>query len=801
MIQSNSARRHTEETLDIKDLFYLVLAKWRWVVLSLLVTLSTATLYLLITPPTYKRVASLLIKETSKGKSLSSDAESFSDFSLLQATTNVSNELITLQSPAVMLEVVKRLHLEMSYSTDGLFYKEAAYGPMLPVTAKIENFPENESATFTIRLHEKGNIELSDFSRNGESASREIVVKGMLNDTIDTPLGKIVIVSSLYYDNQTTINQTIYVSRSSLHDAVEQFSSCLTAFLYDEKSSIINLSFQDISIQRAEDVLNTLIAVYNENWINDKNQIAISTSAFIGDRLKAIEMDLGGVDEDISSYKSKNLLSDIQAASNMYMRQSSEADAQILALNNQLYMTRYIRNYLANESNKSQLLPVNFGVESSNLESEIKEYNAKLLQRNSLVSNSSAQNPLVIDIDQALAALRKVIIGAIENQLVTLNAQINNLKQSEQQTTARIAANPTQAKYLLSFERQQKVKESLYLFLLQKREENELSQAFTAYNTRVITSPGGTMFPTAPQKGKILLIAFVLGILIPIVLIFIRENTNTTVRGRKDLKGITLPFIGEIPLWVRKEKRWAFWKKQPEMRSIVVEEGKRDVINEAFRVLRTNLEFILTKTSKSNVMLLTSFNLGSGKTFLTMNIAMSLAIKNKRVLVIDGDLRRCSTSSYIGTPKVGLSDYLSGRVEQLEEIIVKDSLQKNLDIIPVGTIPPNPTELLFDERLKQTIDTVRAQYDYVFIDCPPIELVADTQIIEKQADRTIFVVRAGLLERGMLVELENIYNEKKYKRMSLILNGTVGSGGRYDYRYGYHYGSKYHYGSDDTHTS
>ena len=295
------------------------------------------------------------------------------------------------------------------------------------------------------------------------------------------------------------------------------------------------------------------------------------------------------------------------------------------------------------------------------------------------------------------------------------------------------------------------------------------------------------MIPTAPVKKNILMVAFALGLLIPVVIIFMRENMNTRIRGRKDLESVTVPFIGEIPQFTRK-KKGLFAKKPQEVKAIVVKEGSRDIINEAFRVLRTNLEFMTGKDKRSNVIVVTSFNPGSGKSFLTMNIAVSFAIKGKKVLVIDGDLRHGSASSYIDSPAKGLSDYLGGRIDNLNEIIVSDSKHKSMDILPVGTIPPNPTELLFDERLKQVIDTVRERYDYVLIDCPPIELVADTQIIEKLADRTIFVVRAGLLERSMLAELDKIYGEKKYKNMSLILNGTEGSGGRYGYRYGYRYG-------------
>ena len=793
--QKNTKPGQPDDFLRIQDLLFLCLARWRWFVLSLVVTVGAATVYLLRTPAVYTRTASVLIKEDSKGKSVSSDLESFSEFGLFQSSTNVNNELIAFQSPALMTEVVKRLRLDMNYLVPGKFHRQVAYGLTLPVDVTISDLPENESAGFTLEVRSDGTLFLSDFIRNGTDLEGKDI-KGNLLDTITTPLGKIIIHTTPNYVKGEAY--TLYVGKSSLYDAVNSCSSNLSVSLNNEKASVIDLSFKDNSTQRAEDVLSMLISVYNENWVKDKNQIAVSTSMFINERLGVIERELGNVDEDISSYKSEHLLPDVQAASSMYMAQSSATNAQILALNNQLYMTRYIRNYLANDANRTQLLPANSGIESANIESQIAEYNKQLLQRNSLVANSSTENPLVVDMDQALASMRGAIIRSIDNRIVTLNSQIKSLRQTEQQTTSRIAANPTQAKYLLSVERQQKVKEALYLFLLQKREENELSQAFTAYNTRIVTPPHGSMLPTSPVRKNIFMVAFALGLLIPVVIIFTHENMNTRVRGRKDLESVTVPFIGEIPLFVRR-KKGIFGKKPQEVKAIVVQEGSRDIINEAFRVLRTNLEFMIGKDKTSNVIIVTSFNPGSGKSFLTMNIAVSFAIKGKKVLVIDGDLRHGSASSYIDSPDKGVSDYLGGRIDNLNEIIVTAPKQEHLDILPVGTIPPNPTELLFDDRLKQVIDTVREQYDYVLIDCPPIELVADTQIIEKLADRTIFVVRTGLLERSMLSELEKIYDEKKYKNMSLILNGTEGNGGRYGYRYGYHYGygSGYHYGSNE----
>ena len=790
VIQSNITSKHkqTDDFLRIQDLFYLCLNKWYWFVISLAVTIGVAVIYLLTTPPIYTRTASLLIKEDSKGNSLGDAAGLMGDFDLFQTSTNVNNEIQSLQSPSVMLDVVKRLHLDINYYTDDGLYKKTLYGQSCPYSVYFNDLQDNENVSFTINPVQNGQVKLTDFSHNGEELDGDATITP--NDTVNTPIGKVaihVLSDSVSYDTP------VYVSRIGYQAATSNYASNLSVTLSDDKSTVINLSFNDVCIQRAEDILNTVIAVYNENWIKDKNQIAVSTSSFISDRLGVIEQELGNVDENISSYKSEHLLPDVQAAANMYMAQSSETNAQILALNTQLSMARYIRNSLTNATSKTQLLPANSGIESQGIEQQITNYNTMQLRRNDLVANSSEKNPLVVDMDQSLENMRHAIVTSIDNHITTLNTQIHSLQQSERQTTARIAANPTQGKYLLSVERQQKVKESLYLFLLQKREENELSQAFTAYNTRIITPPTGSMIPTAPVKKNIALVAFALGILIPVVIIFIRENVNTKVRGRKDLESLSVPFVGEIPLVVSNKKKNAQAQKE-----IIIHQGKRDIVNEAFRVLRTNLEFILDAKNdkdKASVTLVTSFNPGSGKTFLTMNTAATFALKGKRVLVIDGDLRHGSASSYLGKHAKGLSDYLGKREKDADSLIQETTGSPNLYLLPAGTIPPNPTELLAEPSFKELIERLCNQYDYIFIDCPPIDIVADTQIIEKLADRTIFVVRAGLLERDMLPELQRNYDEKRFKNMAVVLNGTEGSGKRYGYRYGYKYGYKYGYGS------
>ena len=788
-IQKKTQVQNTQDFIRIQDLLYMCLAKWYWFVLSLAVCLGVAIAYLLRTPPVYTRSASILIKDDSKGKSASTDMESFADFGIFTTNTNVNNEMGTLKSPDLMHEVVRRLHLDMNYLVDGRFHKVTIYGDQLPVAVSFADFPDNQSASFRLHLGTNGRYTLYELTRNGEPVEGE--VKGKLGDTVQSPFGKMSVTATAHYRKGQEAD--VEVLRSTLKGAVADASSRLTVSQDDEKSNIITLSFQDVSIQRAEEVLNTLISVYNENWVKDKNQIAVSTSMFINERLGVIEGELGNVDNDISSYKSQHLLPDVQAAANMYMAQASEANAAIKSLNNQTYMARYIRNYLTSKTNRFQLLPANSGIDNANIRSQITEYNNQLLERNNLVSKSSDKNPLVVEMDASLAAMRKALVSSIDNQLVALEAQIRSQQSYGGQATSQIASNPKQAKYLLSVERQQKVKESLYLYLLQKREENELSQAFTAYNTRIISQPDGSMLPTAPIKKNILLVAFALGFLIPVVIIFIRENTNTVVRGRRDLEGLTVPIIGEIPQYFSYKRKWFIRRRvKLDTKTMVVKEGNRNVINEAFRVLRSNMDFMVAPQKNQNIFVITSFNPGSGKTFLTMNIAMSFAIKMKRVLVIDGDLRHGSTSSYVDSPETGLSDYLSGMTDDWKRLIAYDNRYENFHILPIGKVPPNPTELLENGRMETLIEQLRSEYDYVFIDCPPIDIVADAQILEKIADRTFFVIRAGLLDRSMLPELESIYQEKRFKNLSLILNGTESTGGRYSYRYGYRYG--YHYG-------
>ena len=782
-----------DDFIRIQDLWSMFVPKWYWFAISLFITLTIAVLYLLSTPPIYTRTAAILVKDNSKSSSSTGAMSDFSDLGIFKSNTNINNELLTLKSPTLMTEVVNRLGLNETFTIrKGL--KNVDLYKVSPVTITFCDKIE-VPLSFTIKFSSKEAFAISELEISGEDIGETL--SAQMGDSIQTSAG-IMIVSPTQEFTDAFIGTSIRYVRGSVRAAVDTYSNALVAELGNEDATIINLSINDTSIRKAEDILNTLIEVYNENWIRDKNQIAVSTSQFISDRLGVIESELGHVDENISSYKSEHLLPDVQAASSLYMAQSAENNKELSTLNNQLSTAQYIRREL-NTKQLDQTLPANSGIVSANIETQISEYNNLVLDRNRLIANSSEKNPLVKNMASSLQSMQRTIIQSVDNLIVSLNTQIRSLRRQEEATTNRLASNPNQAKYLLSVERQQKVKEELYLYLLQKREENELSQAFTAYNTRLITAPRGSMFPTAPRKMNILLVAFAVGLLVPAVGIFMKENMNTKVRGRKDLENLSIPFIGEIPQYSGTKKKWWEFKhrKRQDMKTIEVNEGNRNIINEAFRVLRSNMDFMASKDNNQHVFVLTSFNPGSGKSFLAINIAISFAIKKKKILIIDGDLRHRTVSSYVDSPNKGLSDYLNNQIEDWKEIIVSYKGYTNLHILPIGTIPPNPTELLEDSKLSMLIEALRPEYDYIFIDCPPVDIVADAQIIEKWADRTIFVVRSGLLDRSMLSELENMYTGKRFKNLSMILNGTESTGGRYGYRYGYHYGYASYYGSKD----
>lgn len=753
-----------EDTVDLQALFFHCLDNWRWFVLSVGLTLSLAVFYLLSTPPVYLRKASILIQEDSKGRGSDMNAL-FSQLGINNTSSNVQNELISLKSITLMEDVVRRLNLNVNYTREGTFQTKTLYGNTLPLKVEFLEAAESEHIGLTISPEKEKGYRLSAFLRNGEVVSEGTVLQVKSDEVVATPIGSL----RLRKTGDKPLTAPMQVTHADLYGTALGYSSRLSVGLVDKNTTVVDISFRDVNMQRAEDVLDMVITVYNEHWVKDQNQIANSTSHFINDRLKVIESELGEVDNSISTYKSEHLVPDVKAASNLYMNQSSRTESQILSLENRLTMARYVRNYLKDMGNESRLLPTHSGIDNESIENQIEDYNRLHLQRNSLMVNSSEQNPLVRDLDRSMEELRAAIIRSIDNLEATLNTELQSLELQEQQTISQIAANPNQARYLLSVERQQKVKESLYLFLLQKREETELSKAFTAYNSRLITPPLGSSQPISPVSRNILLLALIFGLMIPVGVFYIKEILNPKVRGCKELEVLPIPLLGTIPL-VHKPNH--SFRRKPEQLALVVRANRQDAACEAFRVLRTRLELLLEPKDTAQVLMVTAADKGSGKTFMAMNLARCIALTGKRVLLVDSEMRGASLSRFADCRGKGVADYLSGQVADYASLIIQGGSSTEPDLLPVGTIPSNPTELLCVDRFESMMKDLSQQYDYILLDAPSVNGVADTLLINKVINFTLFVLRAGQFDCEGLPRLVQVYNEHKYSNLALVLNGA-----------------------------
>lgn len=784
-------------TLKVGDFLKSCLSEWKWFVVSVIFFLGFAAFWLMRQQPVYERTEQVLIKDQDQGGSSGDLASAFSTMGLFASKTSVYNEVIALKSPAVMSEVVKRLGLETSYSQKGRLRWNTLYGKNLPFTVLFDRKDVLErGASLELELDPDGSLTLTEFTSyddEGKPVETKKEFKGHIGSTFtSTPLGNIQIMANPSYTGKRTRQVTVKVSRNSMDSAIEGTLGKLKVDLTDQDAEVIDLTVQDVSVQRAEDILNTIILIYNENWIEDKNKMAVSTSKFISERLAVIEKELGEVDSDISHYKSEHLLTDLQESAVLNMSAAAKTDEEMLQVSNQLAMARYMRDYIADPKHSQDVIPVNTGIGNLTLEAQIPVYNQMLLNRDVLVANSSASNPMVRDLDAQLKGMHASIKRAVDTQITGLETTLRNMARSKGEKESHLASTPSQALYLLSIERQQKVKEALYIYLLQKREENELTQTFTAYNTRIITPPYGPSAPISPKKALTMLMALIVGFLVPGISIYMAENGNNKVRSRKDLENLSVPMLGEIP-YFGKQIKWKNWirTKRQKQKAIdkplcVVEEGKRDITNEAFRVLRSNLEAMGGRSADPQAVMMTSFNAGSGKSFVSYNLSEALALKGKKVLLVDTDLRHGSASMYAGSPSKGLTDYLTGRADNWQTLVVRPE-NSEVDILPIGHRPPNPAELLESPRFSEMIASAKEGYDYILLDCPPVDIVADTQMVAPYADRTIFVVRAGIFERDMVPELDALYRDGKYRQMSIILNGTSGKNSRF-----HAYGSAYY---------
>lgn len=779
-------------SISFRGFYTLCLSKWSWFALSVALCLGAAGLYLLHQTPVYSRSTLVQIRDDQHGGTLNSELiNQFADFGAFSSSADVFNELVAIRSPRLIEQVIDNLDLDVSYTCRSGLRTLPVYGNKLPFVVEFLDAPLQSKSMEMNITGGSPTASLSHFVLYTETGDKEtsestVTFNTASIDTLSTPVGRIVVRPNARYAG-VSCDMAMKVSYTPAEIVVERIENRLTTDLADKNATIINLTYTDSSPRRAEDILNNLVEVYNQSWVDDRNRMARETSRFINQRLESLESELSDVDSDISSFKSQNLLPDVDEASTLYLQQATKTSDEILSLNNRLSMARYVHDYLDNPAHATSLMPANSGTGAAAIDAQIREYNTLMIERNALASSSSDSHPRVKQYDETLAGMRAAVLTAIDNQIAAITTSIHNLERSQASATARIAANPRQARYLMSVGRQQKVKESLYLFLLQKREENELSQTFVPYNTRLLQEARGERTPVSPRGSAVLVLAFIIGLLIPLCTLYVRELFDTSVRSRRDVENLRIPFLGEIPYVGRKSR---FGRTKDTDKGILVAHGKTDTVNESFRLLRSNLEFMLRSEQDkgARVLMVTSAIPSSGKTFVSMNLAATLALKNKKVLLVDIDLRRHSMSDQLaGSSRQGVSAYLAGNGDVQQYIIHDIDGHNNLDFMAAGAVPPNPAELIGSRRMYDLLARARDLYDVVILDCPPTEAVEDARAVTPLVDITLYVVRIGNLERSFLPALNRMYTENRYTRMTLVLNGADTSRS-YGYSYSYGYG-------------
>lgn len=787
-----------EPELSLTDLYRQIRAHWQWYVISIVACLAVATLFLLSATPKYTRTTDILLKDDSS-QSIAAD---FSMLGVNPVPSEILNEMFIMTSPEIMEQVVGRLDLNNVYTTRKGLRKLDLYHTSPVMISSVDSLTGSTVAySFTIKVNDKKDgVTLSKFRKAGKKVKGE-PVEVTFGHTAVTPVGTFAVDSTAYLHMPATegakIPTKITYTYTPLKNCARNYCQQLESSFDEERGNIVTLSIAATSGKKAADILSSVVDAYNRLWIADKNRVALATSKFIDDRLVSIEDELGDVESNITDYKSAHRMLDMESMANLYLAQSSENQKALNELAQEIAIGRYLKNELAG-SDDTRLLPMIGEIGGTSIQTLVSEYNKAVEERNIRLESMPEESPLMKQKAETIRRTREAILASVDAALESLNKRYNAITLVDNNTQSKLAGAPGQAKYLMSEERKQKVKESLYLFLLQRREENELSTAFTAFNTRMTTEPFGPTSPTSPNKKLIIIIALVIALLIPTLIIYLKEVTNTKVRSRRDIEDLPIPFLGEIPLSDVAQHKGLKLKRRhgkdaPVARKILVRPRTGDVANEAFRMIRTNIDFMGSmnhreQTSQARTIMVVSLNAGSGKTFTALNIAAIFAIKNKKTCLVDLDLRKGTVSQNVGSPRKGIVDYLIGKEMNLDNLIVKnvDGID-NLDILPEGLIPPNPTELLYSSNLERLIDELRERYDYVIFDCPPIEVVADARLLNPYVDMTIFVMRSGLFEKSDIKVLRNLYDSHRYNNLTLVLNATDTVHGVYgSYGYGYH---------------
>ena len=581
--------------------------------------------------------------------------------------------------------------------------------------------------------------------------------------------------------------QEIMATVSSPHSVANAYRGALSIEPTSKSTTIAQISVKSTHTQRGMDFINKLVEVYNRDANDDKNEVATKTAEFIDERIKIINGELGTTEQELETFKRDAGLTDLKSDAQLALSENSEYEKKRAENSTQLRLVQFLAGYANNPDHAYEVLPVNVGLTDTGLAELINRYNEMLLERKRLLRSSQENNPVVVNLDASIRAMRSNVLTTINSVQRGLAITQADLERQAGKYAGRITNAPGQERQLVSISRQQEIKAGLYLMLLQKREENAITLASTANNARMVDEALADAIPVSPKGKMIYLVALILGIALPVVVIYIIELLKYKIEGRADVEKITsLPIVGDVPLSEDKGKE----------ESIVVHENQNDLMAETFRNVRTNVLYMMRSDEK--VILVTSTTTGEGKTFIASNLAVSLALLGKKIVIVGLDIRKpgLNKAFQLSHKEQGISQFLANPEHtDLMSLVQVSRINANLSILPGGPIPPNPTELVARESLPQAIDILKKHFDYIILDTAPIGMVTDTLLISRVANASIYVCRADYTHKADYTLINELSEQKKLPNLCTLINGLDMKKKKYGYYYGYgKYGKYYGYG-------
>lgn len=782
-----------ENSFDIRTIFTMVILNWQWFVLSLLIFIFGALIYLRYTTPVYQVSVKMLIKDEDTRRRSSSQLANMRDFGFMTNSTGIENEVEILQSKILSEEVVRNLKLYTDYYSDGRIKKNLMYQTQ-PLNVDIDplSLSKMEDTLRTVKM--TVTKEKNQYVAQGVIISPNGGDREFKTTFTSMPAARKISVGTLTFT--TNGNRKPLMEGDCMFVVINPVSVVATRFVNNlsiaptsKVTQIAEITVKDISPKRAQDYLNELAVCYNGQANADKNEIARKTEQFINDRMDKINHELGLTESQLESYKRSHNVTYMSMDAGQAVQRTSEFSDQLSQVNAQIQMIDYMREYVENPSNKYQLMPSGVGLSDAASASLINDYNRAVQDRNRLLRSASENAPQVMTLTSTLDELQRSIRTSLTQAHRSADIRRQSISSQYSMYQGRVSSTPEQERVLTEIGRQQEVKSGLYLMLLQKREENSISLAATADKGKLIDKPkfGGKV---SPKSAIIMLLALILGAGLPALIIYLLQFLKYKIEGPDDIAKLTkLPLVAEVAVASESAKTAA---------GIVVHENQNDQIDEIFRSMRTNIQFMMT--DKQKVILFSSTTSGEGKTFNAANLAVSFALLGKKVILLGLDIRKPALGRLfnVGSREVGISNLLNKEEVTKADVnaqVIPSGINKNLDLLLAGPVPPNPTELLARENLGVIFNYLKEDYDYLILDTAPVGLVTDTFQIAKYADVSVMICRSDYTPKANVAMLNTISNEKKMPNMCIVLNGVDMSKKKYRYYYGYgRYGKYGRYG-------